>query len=112
PDRRRVARQGGRRPPEQVLVERARAGVDVPADQVHVRLLDVGRRKYDAAEERRLEIRDVAGDPCLDAVGVALAELLRPGAVADVELTRRVALRTRGQLLKLDPEDRLALGCA
>ena len=45
----------------------------------------------------------------LDAVGVALAQLLRPGAVADVELARGVALDPPRQLLELDPQQALSL---
>ncbi len=56
--------------------------------------------------DRLAEMRD-------DAVGVRLAELLRPGAVADVDLPGGVALdRAADHLLQLDPEDRLALGRA
>ena len=41
-----------------------------------------------------------------DAVGVRLAQLLGPRAVADVELARRVTLDASGrQLLQLDPDD-------
>ena len=54
----------------------------------------------------------MAGEPRLDPVGVALAQLLRPGAVADVELARGVALHLPRQLLELDPEDPLAVGRA
>ena len=46
----------------------------------------------DAREDRRLEVRDVPREARLDAVGVALAQALRPGPVADVELAGRVAL--------------------
>ena len=44
-------------------------------------------------------------DARLDAVGVALAQLVRPGAVADVELAGRVALDPPRELLQLDPEE-------
>jgi hypothetical protein len=88
-----VARERGPRPPEQVLVERARAGVDVAADHVRERGLDVRRREHDATQDRRLEVRRVAGDARLDPVGVALAQLLRPGAVAGVQLAGGIALR-------------------
>ena len=43
------------------------------------------------------------------AVGVALAQLVRPRAVAGVELAGRVALHVPRQLLELDPEHALAL---
>ena len=52
----------------------------------------------------------MAGETRLDAVGVALPQLLRPGAVTGVELAGRVALRTRGQLLELEPEDPAPVG--
>src|SRR5262249_60488600 len=112
PDRRAVARKRRARPPEQVLVERAGAGVDVAADEVHVGALDVGRREDDALQESGLEIGYVARDSGLDAAGVSLLELVRPGAVARVDLARGVACGPTGQLLKLDPEDALALGRA
>ena len=51
-------------------------------------------------------------DARVDAVGIGLAQLLRPGAVADVELARGVALRPRRQLLQLEPQDPRALGRA
>src|SRR6476659_871020 len=111
-DRRAVPRQRRARPPDQVLVERARARVDVAADQVHVRALDVRRREDDALQERGLEVWDVAGDAGLDAVCIPLLELVRPGAVLRVDLAGRVALRHAGQLLELDPENALALGSA
>jgi hypothetical protein len=62
-----------------------------------------------ATQEGRVEVRDVLREPRLDPVGVALAELLRPGAVADVDLARRVPARPRRQLLELDPDDPAAL---
>ena len=45
------------------------------------------------------------GDPRLDPVGVAFAQLLGPGAVSRLELAGRVALDVPGQLLELDPEE-------
>src|SRR5439155_3697168 len=61
----RCAMAGERRAgtPDEVLVERARAAVDVPAGHVHVRGLDVGRREDDALEERRVEVRELAAEP-------------------------------------------------
>ena len=53
-----------------------------------------------------------AREPRLDPVGVALAQRLRPRAVAGVELAGGVALHVPRQLLQLDPEDPLALGRA
>ena len=47
-------------------------------------------------------------EPRLDPVGIALAQLLRPRAVADVELTGRVTLDPPRQLLQLDPQQALA----
>ena len=49
---------------------------------------------------------------CLDAVGVPLAEVVRPLAVADVDLAGRVALDAPRQLLQLDPEKAAAVGRA
>ena len=45
----------------------------------------------------------------LDAIGVALTQVLRPGAVRAVELPGRVALDVPRQLLELDPEQPLAV---
>ena len=78
--------------------------------QVHVRRLQVGRRERDPLAQRGLEVRHVPRDPRLDPVGVALAQLLGPGAVARVELAGRVALHVPGQLLELDPEQPRAVG--
>ena len=103
-DRRRVSRRRGRGAEEQVLVERARPRVDVAADPVRVRCLHVRRRHDDAGDSRAVQVRDVAADPLDDPVGVRLAQLLRPGAVADVDLSGRVALRPRRQLLQLHPD--------
>jgi len=72
--------------------------------QVDVRGLQVGRREHDALPGGRLEVRNVRGDPRLDPVGVALAQLLRPGAVLRLQLAGRVALDVPGELLELDPE--------
>ena len=58
--------------------------------------------------DARLEVRDVPREPRLDAVRVALAQPLRPRAVADVELAGGVALDVPRQLLELDPEQPLA----
>src|SRR5438034_2694397 len=103
PNRSRMPGARGERPPEQVLVEGERAGVRVAVVQVDVRGLQVGRRQDDALPGRRLEVRDVRGDPRLDLFGVALAQLLRPGAVLRLQLAGR-ALDVPGQLLELDPE--------
>src|SRR5207253_185875 len=97
-DGRRVARVGGQRAPEQVLVECQRAGVRIAVVEVDVRRLQVGRREGDPLADRALEVRHVPRDASLDAVGVTLAQALRPRAVADVELARRVALHLPGQL--------------
>src|SRR5581483_7688847 len=96
-----------RSPPQEALVELERAAVRVAADEVDVRRLQVGRGEADALQDRALEVRYVPRDPGLDPVGVALAELLRPGAVAHVELAGRVALHVPGKLLQLDPEEAL-----
>ena len=112
-DRRPVAGRRGERPPEQVLVERAAARVDVAGDEVRVERLEVGGREGDALQRRRAEVLDRLAEPRDDPVGVRLAQLLRPGAVADVELARGVASHAAGrELLQLQPENRLALGRA
>src|SRR5207249_12070516 len=90
-DGRAMPRQSGPRAPDEVLVERAGAAVDVAAGHVDIGRLDVGRREDDALEERRLEVHELPGKARLDSIGVALAERFRPGAVADVELAGRVA---------------------
>ena len=112
-DRRGVTGRRGQRAPEQVLVERARARVDVAADEVAVERFDVGGREDDALQGGRLEVLDRLAEPGDDPVGVRLAQLLRPGAVTDVDLAGGIALETAGgQLLELDPDDRLAVGRA
>ena len=51
-----------------------------PADHVRVGRLDVGRREYVTRRRiERLEAGRLRGDPRLDAVGVRLAQRLRPG---------------------------------
>src|SRR4051794_4034452 len=64
------------RPPEEVLVERERAGVRIALLEVDVRGVQVGRGQNDAFQQRRLEVRNMAGKAPLDAVRVALAERL------------------------------------
>src|SRR5688572_5604836 len=59
----RVARQLGPRPPDEVLVERAGAAVDVTADEVHIGRLEVGRREHHSLRERRVEVLDLAREP-------------------------------------------------
>ena len=67
---------------------------------------DVGRREDDALQRRALEVLDVAAESGGDAISVGLAQLLRPGPVADVELAAGVALdASGGKLLQLDPDD-------
>ena len=67
----------------------------------------------DALQRRRREVLDRTAEPRDDPVGVRLAQLLRPGAVADVDLAGGIALdAARRELLQLDPEDRLAVGRA
>ena len=100
------------RPPEQVLVERQRAGVRVAVVQIHVGGLQVGGRERDPLANRRLQVRHMVRDPSLDPVGVALAELLRPAAVAGIELAGAVALHDPGQLLQLDPKQPGSFGRA
>ncbi len=88
-DRRPMSGRLRERPEEEVLVERAGAAVDVAADEVDVQCRDVGGGEDDARERRPLEVLDVAAEARRDPVGVRLPELLRPGAVADVELVLR-----------------------
>src|SRR5205823_5468845 len=87
--------------PEEVLVECEGAAVRVALHEVHVRRPQVGRREDCAREDRRLEIRDVLREALLDAVRIALPQVLAPGAVADVELAGGVALHVPGELLQL-----------
>jgi hypothetical protein len=53
----------------------------------------------DPPEDRRLEVRRVGGDTRLDAVGVALAQLLRPHPLT-VSSSRRRRIRPRRDLLQ------------
>ncbi|HWH06079.1 MAG TPA: NAD(P)/FAD-dependent oxidoreductase [Gaiellaceae bacterium] len=69
-------------------------------------------REDDAAEGGALEVLDVTCEAGHDPVRVRLAQLLGPRAVADVELTRGIALRPRRHLLQLEPEDPRAVGRA
>src|SRR5689334_2267004 len=82
--RRSVARLLRERPPQEVLVERERAGVRVTLLEVDVRGLQVRGREHDAFANRGLEARNMPCDSLLDAVGVAFAQGLRPGSVPDV----------------------------
>src|SRR5690349_9472772 len=97
-DRSRVPGARWEGPPEQVLVEGDRAGIRVAVMEVDVCGLQVGRREHNAPEDRRLEVRRVRGDPCLDPVRVALAQLLGPPPMLRVELAGRVAFDVPGQL--------------
>ena len=107
--RRGVTRRLGKRPPEEVLVEPEGAAVRVAVMQVHVCRLEVRRRNADALQQRRLEVRHVPREPRLNPVGVAFAQLRRPGTVADVELARGIPLDSPRQLLELDPDHRCSL---
>ncbi len=109
-DRRRVAGSPRERPPEEVLVERERAAVRVAVAEVDVQPLEVMWAEHHTLQYRRLEVRQVPREPLLDAVGVPLAKLVVPGPVADVDRSRRIALRHARQLLQLDPEDPLPVG--
>src|SRR5262245_65380746 len=91
-DRRPVTRQARAWPPDEVLIERAGAGVDVASRPVHVRGLQVGRREGHALQYGRVEVADLSCESYLNAVGVGLAQLLRPRSVPDVELPGSVAL--------------------
>ena len=64
------------RPPEEVLVERERAAVGIAVPEVDVRPLQVVRAERDPLQDRRLEVGDVAREPCLDPVRVALTQLV------------------------------------
>src|SRR6476659_4325983 len=98
------------RPPEEVLVEGERARVRVALLEVDVRRLQIRRGERHALAYGRLEVRNVVGDPLLDAVRVPLAQHRRPTAVARVELAGSVALDVPGQLLQLNPEQPGAAG--
>src|SRR3954465_2577673 len=67
-DRRCVTGAARERPPEKVLVERERAPGRVAVPKVHVQPLEIGGRKHGAAEQARLEIRDVPSESRLDTV--------------------------------------------
>ena len=108
-ERRAVAGQLPGRAPQQVLVERARAGVDVSADEVAIEPLEVGGREHDALERGAAEVRDLTAEPLDDAIRVGLAQPLAPRPVADVDLAEGIAERPPRQLLQLDPDHRLAL---
>src|SRR6188472_1395351 len=110
-DGRSVPRRRSERPPEEILVERAAPGVDVAGDEVRVQRLEVDGGEDRARECRGAEVLDRSAEPADDSVGVRLAQLLRPGPVADVELVCRIAAnRPRRKLLELDPDDPLAVG--
>src|SRR5919107_3936160 len=87
-DRRPVAGEAGARAPDEVLVERARARVDVAANPVDVRRLQVRRGEHDPLQERRVEVLDVAGKGSRDGGGGEPAQLLPPRTVAAVEIPR------------------------
>src|SRR5262249_10226412 len=111
-DRRGVAGTARERTPEEVLIERERAPIGVTVAQVDVQPLEIGRRDYDALEQRRLEIEDAPREPRLDAIGVALLQRVGPRAVAGVERSGGVAFHAPRQLLQLDPEHPFARGRA
>src|ERR671935_1992394 len=111
-DRGAVARLCGKRPPEEVLVDRERSAVRVAALEVAIGGLEVGRREDDAFEDRAFQVRCPLRETCLDPVRVALPQLLRPGAVLGVELAGAVAFYVPRELLELEPEDETALGRA
>src|SRR5215203_6249722 len=110
-DRRPVARLRAERPPEEVLVEGEGAAVGVALAEVDVRCLQIGGRERGAGEDRRLQVRDVAGEARLDPLGVALAELLCPFARADVKLARGVALDARSEEHTSELQSRQYLVC-
>jgi hypothetical protein len=107
-ERRRVAGQPAGRPPEQILVERTGAGVDVASDEVAVERLEVAGRERDALQRRPLEVCDLRSEARDDAVGIGLAQSLRPRPVFHVDLAQGVAGRPARELLQLDPDHRLA----
>jgi hypothetical protein len=96
---------------EEVLVERARAAVDVTSDEVDVQRGDVGGREHDPLQRRPLEVLDVTAETSGDPIGVRLSEHFGPGAVSDVDLVGCVSLDpASGKLLELDPDDPRASG--
>jgi len=96
---------------QEVLVERARAAVDVAADEVDVQLSDVRGGQDDALQGRALEVLDVAAEPGSDPVGIHLAQFLGPRTVANVDFGSGIAFDASGRkLLQLDPDDPGALG--
>ena len=100
----------GRGAPDEVLVERAGSAVNVAPDQIHIRGFDIGWRKHNALQQRRVEIRQLTREPCLDPVCVALAHGFGPRAFGDLDLSRGIALRPRRDLLKLDPQNPASVG--
>src|SRR4051812_40273843 len=98
------------RAPEEILVERARAAVDVAADEISVERLEAGRRDNDALQRRGTEVLDRVAKPGDDAIGIRLAELVGPAAVARVEVAGGIGLDSAcRKFLQLDPDDRLAI---
>src|SRR6478609_2485957 len=98
----------GERAPEEILVERAGAAVDVAADEIAVQRLEAGRRDDDALQRRGAEVLDRVAQPGDDAVGICLAQLVGPAAVARVEVAGGIALDSAcRKLLQLDPDDGL-----
>src|SRR5262249_38076306 len=91
----------------------ARAAVDVAAHEVDVLPLDVDGGEDDPSDRRRAEILDRRTESGDDAIGVCLAQRLAPRSVARVELAESIALDAPGgELLELDPDHPLAVGCA
>ena len=93
-DRSLVAGRFGEWSPQEILVECARAAVDIAPDEVRVEGLDIGRGEHDTLECRRVEIRDRVAEPSDDPVGVRLPQLLGPGAGSDVEITGCIEVET------------------
>ena len=98
--------------PEEALVEPQSSTVRITPLEVDVPRLKVRRREHRAGQHRRLEVLDMAPEAGNDAVGIALAQRLRPAAVANVDLASGVAADVPWQLLKLDPENSPPVGSA
>src|SRR5262245_11351224 len=98
-----------KRPPQMELAERAGPRIRVAADQVDVVALEIGRREHRGTYRRPVEVGHVATEPRQHASGVRLGEIRGPDAKGrNDDLVRRVAPHVAGQLLELDPEQRLA----
>src|SRR5262249_51857488 len=98
----------GKRPPQMKLAERAGPRIRVAADEVDVVALEIGWRQHRGPYRRSVEVDHVATEPSQHALGIRLGEIRGPGAKRrSGDLVRRVATHEAGQLLQLNPEQRL-----